>query len=39
MKKIILGATLLSVLISCSKDDEIVPLKEYSFTIDSVLPL
>jgi hypothetical protein len=37
MKKIILGATLLSVLISCSKDDEIVPLKEYSFTIDSVL--
>ena len=37
MKKIILGATLLSILISCSKDDEIVPLKEYSFTIDSVL--
>lgn len=37
MKKIILGVTLLSVLISCSKDEEIIPIKEYSFSIDSAL--
>lgn len=37
MKKIIVGVSLLSALISCSKDDEITPIKEYTFSIDSVL--
>ena len=37
MKKIILTASIILTIIGCSKDEEISPIKEYSFSIDSVL--